>query len=937
MSKTKLEITWETFEMCNADKRDAFENMCRLLFKQRFFNGDKLLHSNPNNPGIEVVPVIDPKSGKKISFQAKFFDNINYTQIMHSCKTAVSHYVGELDVIYLYCNKDVTTTSKSYIDITDYLRDNSIEIIPITNQSILEDVMKNDVIAYYFFNHVSLSQEILTEKLNVSLATLGPRYNKDFNVSTSTEDSLNNFLCNVSAVESINKVKNRCIEKLKSKNWRYPDYNEYAQSIWEKIKDIPDITIHTIETCLEWKDLITNKCKKDFMEINSLISKKTALLEGETDKEKRNNIQGDILALKSLLDLAKNISLSEYDEKLIKNQVLVVSGKAGVGKSHLFSYAAKSLVEDGKQAILLLGGSYISEQQISFQISNILDFGLSFNEILYKLEGFALKNNCFSYVFIDALNESVYRNIWHAGLTAILQEISRFPHIKLALSVRDGYEKLVFNDAVDSQMQEGEISKICHRGFIEESVNATKAFLNHYGIPFLPSYYLQNEMINPLFLKLFCKTYTGENYNLFSLFERLIEMSEQEALVNCGIRDSFQIVEKLLYDIAKVFIKTNSRIISQNELLSLDFWALYGLSDKKLQFVTSLCKSGLLLNYACDGNEHFQLGYNLLEDFICAKANINYITSETEVQELLCDNILGIRRGGITNYGNLDTSVIFLGLLKEKYNKEFVDIVAQNIKNENDLEDFLKRYIMSFVWRKATTINKGEFLDFIRTYSVMPGDVFRVLIENASKEHHPLNALFLHNILIDKELSTRDAIWTTCINDMATDEERLFQLVLHFDEGNTLDGLSKENVELLLILFVWLFTSSNRFLRDKSSKAVIELLKLNFDLCLPLLKRFEGVNDPYVIQRLYGVIFGACTKCQDLEYSTYAELVKYVYENIFMQEKVYPDILLRDYAKLIVEKFVFDYPKESEFINIENIVPPYKSDPIPIVEKKNIM
>lgn len=934
MTKTKLEITWETFEICNADKRTAFENMCRLLFNQRFFDGDKLLHSNPNNPGVEVVPVVDPKSGKRISFQAKFFDNMSYAQIMHSCKTAVSHYAGELDVIYLYCNKNVTTTSKSYIDIVDYLGGNSIEIIPITDRSILEDVMKNDVIAYYFFNHVSLSQEILTEKLNISLSTLGPRYNQDFNVPTLTESCLNFFLCNVSAVEKINYEKNRCIENLESANWRHNDYKKYAKIIWSGIKDIPDITIYTIGECLEWKDLITNKCKNVFKEIDSLISDKTALLEEETDKEKLDNIQGDISALKSLLELPDNISPSEYDIKLIKNQVLVVSGEAGVGKSQLFSYAAKSLVDDGKQAILLLGGSYISEQQISIQTSNILNLGLSFNEVLYKLEGFAIKNNCFSYVFIDALNESVYRNIWHAGLIAILQEISHFPHIKLALSVREGYEKLVFNDAVNSQLEDGKISRIRHRGFIEESVNATKTFLNYYGIPFLPSYYLQNEMRNPLFLKLFCKTYTGENYDLFSLFEKLVETAEQEALVNCGIRDSIHIVKKLLYDIANVFIKTDSRIISQTELLSLKFWEVYGLADKKIQFVSSLCKSGLLLSYVYDGNEHFQLGYNLLDDFICAKTIVDQHTSEIEMQKYLCDSILKIHEGKINNYSNIDTSVIVLSLWAEKHSKELVDIVAQNIKNEIDLEDFSKRYIMSFIWRKATTIDKDAFLNFIRNYPVIPEDVFRVLIENASKEHHPLNALFLHDILFNKEISTRDAIWTTCINHMANDEERLFQLVLHFDEGNTLDGLSKENTELLLILFVWLFTSSNRFLRDKSSKAAIELLKLNFDLCLPLLKRFEGVNDPYVIQRLYGVIFGACTKCQDLEYGVYAELVKYVYENIFMQEKVYPDILLRDYAKLIVEKFIFDYPEKSGFINRKNIIPPYKSDPIPIVEKK---
>lgn len=934
MTMMKLEINWSTFEAYNTDRRTEFEHMCRMLFNQRFFDGKEILHSNPNNPGIEVIPVKEPVNSKKISFQAKYFDNIDYSQILHSCKMAVSHYSGQLDIIYLYCNKDITTTSKSYIDIVDYLNKNSIEIVPITNQAILEEVMKNDVISQYYFNQVSLSHKVLVEKLNVSLETLGPRYNQDFNVPTSTESCFNVFLCNASAIDKINNQKNYCIEKLKSIDWRHSDYNKYSKIVWKKIKDIPDITIYNIEACLDWKVLIADSCKNEFIEIEALISTKRASLEVETDREKKHNILLDISALETLLELPNSISPSEYEQDLIKNKVLVVSGEAGVGKSQLFSYAAKSLVEDGKEVVLLLGGSYISEQQISLQTADILNLGLSFDELLYKLEGAAMKNNCFSYIFIDAINESVHRNIWHTGLTTVLQQISHFPHIKLALSVRAGYEKLVFNDSINSQLENGQILRLRHRGFAEESVNATKTFLDFYGIPFLPSYYLQSDMRNPLFLKLFCKTYSGENYDIYSLFEKLIETAEQEALVNCEIKDSLQIVEKLLYDIANVFIKTNSRIISQTDLLSLPFWDVYGLTDKKMPLVASLCKSGLLLSYIYDGNEHFQLGYNLLDDFICAKTIIKQYTSEKEIQKYLCDNVLEISEGNINNHSTIDTSVIVLSLWFERHNKDLVNGIIQSIKNEIDLEDFSKRYLMSFIWRKTTTVNKEAFLSFIRSQPVIPEDVFRVLIENASKERHPLNALFLHDILINKALSARDAIWTTCINDMANDEERLFQLLLHFDAGNTLDGLSKGNTELLLILFVWLFTSSNRFLRDKASKAVIELLKVNFDLCLPLLKRFEVVNDPYVIQRLYGVIFGACTKCQNLEYDEYKELVKYVYENIFMQEKVYPDILLRDYAKLIIEKFVFDYPEKSAFVDIKIITPPYKSDPIPMVEKK---
>lgn len=934
MFKTKLDITWITFETCNADKRTAFENMCRMLFNQRFFEGKKLLHSNPNNPGVEVLPVIEPIDGKKISFQAKYFDTIDYTQILHSCEKVVSHYLGKIDIIYLYCNKDVTTTSKSYIAIVEYLKKNNIELVPITNQTILEEVMKNELVAWNFFNQVPLSQETLSKKLDVSLSTLGPRYNHNFNVYTSTESYLNLFLCRQSSIEEINMEKNQCIEKIKSSNWRFIDYKKYSKIIWGKIKDIPDVAIHTIEQCLDWQTQILELCNKEFSEIKDLIEKKNELLYKEDDREKIGDIREEIASLTYLLELPNNISPDEYSKNLIKNQILIVNGEAGVGKSQLFANAAKTLVDNGESVILLLGASYTSEEQVNIQSTNILDLGLSFDELLCKFEALATKDNTFAYIFIDAINESVYKNIWLSGLPTILKQISHFPHIKLAISVRDGYEDLVLNDSIKLQLENRQISRLCHRGFVEESVNATKTFLNFYGIPFLPSYYLQREMRNPLFLKLFCETYSGENYDLFSLFDRLVKKSEQEAMNNCSIKDSVSIIEKLLQEIADKFITTNSRIISQTDLFSLNFWDIYGLNNKKLPFIASLCKSGLLLSYASGQNEHYQLGYNLLDDFICAKAIVNQYNTEQELEKYLCDTILEIDGGRIQKYSHLDTSVIVLSLWSEKHGKELVEVVAQNITDENDLDDFSERYLMSFIWRKATNVNKDAFLSFIRTFPVETEDVFRVLIENASKEQHPLNALFLHNILFEKELAVRDAIWTTCINDMSNDDERLFQLVLHFDEGNTLDGLSKINTELLLTLFIWLFTSSNRFLRDKASKAAIELLKTNFDLCLPLLKRFSGVNDPYVLQRLYGVIFGACTKCQDIKYELYEELSKYIYENIFLQEKVYPDILLRDYAKLILENFIFVYPEKSGFIIKDNITPPYKSEPIPLVEKQ---
>ncbi len=61
-------ISWIQFELCNPNTQMEFENMCRLLFNIFFFKKKEVFHSEPNNPGIEIMPVLHKESGKWISF-----------------------------------------------------------------------------------------------------------------------------------------------------------------------------------------------------------------------------------------------------------------------------------------------------------------------------------------------------------------------------------------------------------------------------------------------------------------------------------------------------------------------------------------------------------------------------------------------------------------------------------------------------------------------------------------------------------------------------------------------------------------------------------------------------------------------------------------------------------------------------------------------------
>ena len=153
-----MDITWDCFKYVNSsNKPAAFQSMCRLL-KHQFASDEQILHDNPNNPGIESEPVTRASDGKQIGYQAKFFeDRIGYPQIEDSANKAVSHYAGRIDIIYLYCNKNISITSKPYIEIKELLEQSNIELIPVCNEAILDllitqqdkDVIKN-ILKQYF-------------------------------------------------------------------------------------------------------------------------------------------------------------------------------------------------------------------------------------------------------------------------------------------------------------------------------------------------------------------------------------------------------------------------------------------------------------------------------------------------------------------------------------------------------------------------------------------------------------------------------------------------------------------------------------------------------------------------------------------------------------------------------------------------------------------
>lgn len=953
-----VEVNWENFASNNNDPdgvQHKFENLCRQLFTNDYLKENKKsrnLHSNPNNPGIEAEPILDERTNQYIGFQVKFFDtSVDYGQILHSMEKALQYYTGKLSHIVLYCNKAITSTSKSYINIVELLKKNNITIELVTDSAILDAVRKYPYLANYYFGVNTISFEWVVAHNEKSFCDLGERFNRDFNVETETSKRLSLFARDQSAVQYINDKKENLIRKInriKDDTEQHSDYLEKVRSI---VSAFEDVESETIGSAFEWHQYLQSFIVDDLAKINSEISQKKNLLEKirptiekgrsrveHKDLEKYNSIRSEIEILYELLDLPEILSLTADENRLITAKELFVTGNAGIGKSHLLAAECQSLMNNQQFAVLLLAGNCYSDLPILDQLSQDCELKYSFDEFISILEMIGVEHHTCVLLCIDALNETANYRLWKTGLISLSQKIKKCTHVKLAVTYRMEYEKSVVQDALLSEDED--VYRIVHTGFASNGLKASKQFFDYYRIPFTLYEYFESEMENPLFLTLYCKTYRNDEASLPTLYDRLVESANknifpilEKRYKLIGFTEDDNIVQSLVDEISTLAFDRKEKNILESDLASIPFWTANDLPLRP--FMPLLAKENLVHTNLIAGNERYFFAYDQMNDYFFARSLFSHDMSDMSIRKTLYEDILQVNDNNIVNLSNSDVFVICCAIYAQKFGKECIDLIDE-LPEGFEKGYIVKSYIRSFIWRNKEYISSNVFLAVAQKYKVSREDFWNVLVGNSIKHNHPLNSDFLHTLLMSFRLSERDYYWTKYINEIFYDESnRLMQLVKMYSSGQSIQ-MSKEQARQLLILCGWLLSSSNRMLRDYTSEAMIEILRNEFDLCIVILKAFEKVNDPYIIERLYGVVFGACCKRRRKGNTVYIALAEYVYSTIFDQEFIYPDILLRDYARLIIERFLWENPDYNGCIVHEKIIPPYKSFPIEQIDEDYI-
>ncbi len=927
-------ISWSQFEICCNDNNGIklrFEDLCRQLFEHKFLQKNQYLHNNPNNPGIESEPVYDKSSKRWIGYQVKHFDNnVNYSQIEKSMQETVDNYKGKLDCVYIFCNKPLKSDSKSFQRIDSMLKEANITYELITDNMILDLVRSYPDLEKYYFNKHMLYQEWFESQFKNVKDKVGERYNDNLNVDTSSSKKISLFVQDDNAVNYINNKKNQVIDEIFKLKNKYSELLFASNKLISVINAIPDITNETICDSMKWDDMIQNDIKDYVSSFNIEIKELNSQVKDIYNSNQKDNlsifykdskirkINQKIDMYYHFIDVSKSLDLKD-ELRITESKVLIIKGEAGSGKTHLLTNEMHQLISNKHKALMLLGGDYLSNENIKYQIMKGLSLDYSFDDLLEILNMNGKLENSIIPIIIDAVNETAYRDLWNSFLPELYNKINESSHVKLIVSIRSDY----LDELKDSLANKNNVYTLTHNGVFDGSFDSVKTFLNYYGIPFTPVEIFNNQMYNPLFLTLYCKTYEKENSETSDLYDRLLDVVNKNLykdmgnhMVSSGYNKSINVVTPFVLELAKLISKNKKRAILFETVFKMKYWDRYEI--KKIPFITFLQIEGIIHQYAFKDKEFIRFTYDQMNDYFCAKAFlVQFDDKDTTLSHI--ENI-------DFHPTNINYFLDICELYAKKYNQECIGVIDK-IEDDTLKHDIFNEYVDSFQRRNTYGLSLYEFEIYCKKYSVCLENVWNLFISNALKQDNIFNADTLHKYLLSLKMNKRDSLWTIYINELEFNN-KLFSTIQYIVEGNQIVFKNNIQIELLLTLFGWILTSSNRKLRDTVSKAMIEILKSNFNMTKLVLEKFQNVDDPYVLQRLYGIVWGVCVKREKKDKSTYKSLAIHVYKTIFLAPQVYPDILLRDYARLTIERYIYEYPDEDCF-DISTINPPYVSDPIP--------
>ncbi|RLD55193.1 MAG: hypothetical protein DRJ01_16980, partial [Bacteroidetes bacterium] len=904
-----------------------------------------------DQPGIETEPI--EKDKKLFAFQAKYYGtkiSLKKRDIIDSIEKA-GNKDSQPNVLLLYVNQELSKNKEGnkpqyQIDIEQAAQNIDVKI-EWRVQSHLEYQLsqpQNKWILDIFFGSNGLGPDFFKNQVEKEIKNLGPRFNKKLNFKLPIAQAFDNLSYNDVFYKKIVKIIDNWLTE---KSYRRLKDNEHLSEFEKDTEALnAELTnwVNSFEYSLGNSILLT-----DFLEKLNLFNRKVAvkrnqLYEQRDWKKSPNQFDNEIDRLREIENKNNDFlnKIKDLRINLANNPILIIQGEAGCGKSHLLGDIARQRKEQFLPTILLLGTTFNNTHTIEKNVLNRLDLTCSFNEFLTNLNSIGNNINSRVLILIDAINEGAGADLWKNQIAGFVSEVAKYPAIGLALTIRSTY----FNDIIPIDFKSDKKNTfVTHTGFNGNEYEALKLFCEYYELD-LPNFPILNpEFSNPLFLHLVCeatknqqakcfpKGFNGIN-RTYSLYKENLNRKFEEKRHEYKNRN---IVSLAIEKFANALFNTKYGQLESNEAFSL--------IDKEFpQFphlLSDLIEESVFIKMRSEHSETpkdlISFSYQKLGEFFMAEDLLKPYSTKEEIKNAFINDSKFHKIINEYQWSYRGIVEVFSVIFPEKYDLELFEFIdyffeknAKNKKNKqrfrkNTYETFTRLLLDSLKWRDISNINEKKITKWLEKNGRISNEEWLYTItELSALAKHPFNGDRLHKILSKCSMSDRDSFWQRYLMYYSTynDENIAFPLRRLIDWAwmpNISVYTDTETARLVAQTLAWALSSTDIALRDQTTKALVNLLEQQPEALIAILKAFVKIDDLYIQERLYAVTYGCILRTE--KENSIKVIGQYVYNVIFKDKNPPSHILLRDYARNIIEYAIY---KNVELeVDINNIRPPY--------------
>lgn len=673
--------------------------------------------------------------------------------------------------------------------------------------------------------------------------------------------------------------------------------------------DVKDLT-----NLMELKSYINKVTKITISRRNTHLNIRSKRELTNSEKDKYSRIQSEYYKLYTNLFTIQN-EFDYFIDAFENKPYILITGEAGIGKTHFLVDSTKTIIEDSNQAIVFLGEIFKNNTSILESIKAEIKCDYSDEIFLKKLNKQALESNKRFLIILDAINEiDISSDTIKSKINYFMNKVKKFKYISVVLSCRTPYQHNII-----SELQDFFVFNL--PGLPQEE--ALKQFSIYFDVQPIELPFIMHELSNPLFLKT-----TFETITLAKNRDKSIQVS---SLLSKGNESLKEIFEKYIFEHSiNIFKHKRHRLILWNNIIKplckFNFESLsndksFELSEKDvLKIISDSIDNSILEESSIKSSEDL---LTILVNIGIFRRDIDYRTGQQIIKvtyQKLYDYLM-VRyifeiMPNINKNSKKEVSSEYEKLLTEFRFFSFVEalIVEFPTRNKNEeLFDFLtidflkkngryllQRFTNGLLWRRNRSftdrtkffINKSLQYDFDNT--------LEVLFIISTKPSHPY-CKKLFEMLYSFSLAKRDLILGRFLK-YRIDSENPIGLYTDWLYTHDKTKINEQYAENIFNYLQWFLSLPIPDYRDKITNIIVNLATVFPKVFFSHIQNNIDINDEYIKERLITALYGIIMRHKNE--SSWFVFIKdvslWLYEKIYINFNTY-NIVVLDTVKAIIE------------------------------------